>query len=105
MGQFTLHENSNRNTREAFPYLLDVQAPLLADLNTRVVVPVANRTSLTGKPISHLCPVIEYDGQAWVLYTQQLAGVPLTALGKEVADMSGYRNEIINAIDFLVTGV
>jgi toxin CcdB len=46
MSQFTVHKNKNPKSKSAFPYLLDVQSDLLADLQTRVVVPLAKLTAL-----------------------------------------------------------
>ena len=40
MPQFTVHRNQNRETVANYPLLLDVQRDLLADLATRVVVPL-----------------------------------------------------------------
>jgi len=104
MGQFTLHENPNPNTRKTFPYLLDVQASLLGELNTRVVIPVA-RLAPGDSPISHLCPVIEHEGECLVLYTQQLAAIPQSKMGVPLASLDDYRTEIIAALDFLLTGI
>lgn len=105
MAQFTLYINPNPRSKETYPYLLDVQAPLLQDLSTRVVIPMGKLPKRGAKPISHLCPVIEYDGSKWVLYTQELAGVPITKLGKPAGDLSHCRAEIISALDFLFTGI
>lgn len=105
MAQFTLYNNPNPRSKAIYPYLLDVQTSLLQDINTRVVIPIAKYSKRGIKPISHLCPVIEYAGEKWVLYTQELAGVPITHLGKPVGDMSHCRAEIISALDFLFTGI
>ena len=40
MSQFDVYENPNSETRQIFPYLLDIQADLLDNLPTRVVVPL-----------------------------------------------------------------
>lgn len=44
------------------------------------------------------------EGKACLVMTPQLAGVPVRELGEEVADLSPGRNEIIRAIDLLITG-
>ena len=48
MPQFAVHKNTNPATRAAVPLLLDVQNDLLADLATRVVVPLYPASSLQG---------------------------------------------------------
>ncbi len=40
MAQFDVFENPNEETKQAIPFLLDVQAELLDVLSTRVVVPL-----------------------------------------------------------------
>ncbi len=41
MGQFTLHENLSRDSKETYPYFVDVQNGLLDSLNTRLVYDVS----------------------------------------------------------------
>jgi len=45
MPQFTVCRNKNPQTSSAVPFLLDVQNDLLSDLETRVVVSIASRSS------------------------------------------------------------
>ncbi|MQP64074.1 plasmid maintenance protein CcdB [Niveispirillum sp. SYP-B3756] len=51
-------------------YVLDVQANLLRDLNTRMVVPLVAR-SQAPKPISRLNPIFRVMGEDFVMMTQQ----------------------------------
>ena len=60
MAQFDVYENSNPETRDIFPYLLDVQADILSDLPTRVVVPLVT-ASVLSKPIPTLNPRLEFN--------------------------------------------
>jgi toxin CcdB len=104
MPQFTVYENKNPSTRTAVPYLLDVQNDLLADLESRVVVPLCPAAAWKGKLLRTLMPVFEVDGQQVVLLTPQLAGIPRRELGPPVARLDRQRAEIVAALDFLVTG-
>lgn len=103
MSQFLVYRNPNKQTRSQVPYLLDLQAELLGGLNTRVVAPLLPASR--ARPARHLNPVFEVEGRAVVLSTAELAGVPLAALGEEVASLREHRDEIIAALDFLFTGV
>ncbi len=105
MGQFTVHRNPNPATAKAVPYLLDVQSELLSDLQTRVGVPLCPLPSLVGKPVSRLMPVFTISGEPCAMLTPQLAGVAKSALGAPVADLTSKRDDIVAALDFLVTGV
>lgn len=103
MAQFCVHRNANPATRLEFPLLLDVQNDLVAGLETRVVVPLRQLQSI--RPIRGLTPVLELDEHNYVVLTPQLAGIPKRLLGPQVADLSERRDEILAAIDLLLTGI
>jgi toxin CcdB len=105
MSQFAVHKNKNPKSKSAFPYLLDVQSDLLADLQTRVVVPLAKLTALRKKPMKDLTPVVDIDGGKYLLLVPQLAGIAANKLGPAVSNVSSHRDEIVAALDFLITGV
>ncbi|WP_256427080.1 CcdB family protein, partial [Vibrio cholerae] len=60
---------------------------------------------LEKKAPSHLCPMIHIEQGDFVILTQQMASVPTKILVEPVADLSTFRDEIISAIDFLITGI
>ncbi len=103
MAQFDLYSNPNPETSEAIPYLLDVQADLLHNLATRVVVPLYTATA-SGKAAAHLNPVFSFGQKILVLSTAELAGVAISDLGTHVGTLKEHRQEIIAALDFLFTG-
>lgn len=103
MAQFDLYRNTNPRTRDDIPYLLDVQADLLASLATRVVVPLFT-VSAMGKPVKHLTPGFSIANVDLVMSTAQLAGVDQKILGEKVGSLAEHREEIIAALDFLFTG-
>ncbi|MEK6748113.1 MAG: CcdB family protein [Pseudomonadota bacterium] len=104
MAQFSVYQNINPTTRNAFPLLLDVQADLLSDLRSRVVVPLRplNAQSI---PLTRLTPVFEILGARYLMLTPQLAGVALSALGAEAGSLRDHRTEIVAALDMLVVGI
>jgi toxin CcdB len=103
MAQFDVYENPNPDTKKTVPYLLDVQANLLEDLATHVVVPLVP-LSIMGKAARHLNPVFKIKKTNIVMSTAELAGVPVQILGEKVTSLSDNRNEIIAALDFLFAG-
>lgn len=105
MAQFSVHKNKNPKSKEAYPYLVDVQSDLLSTLSTRVVVPLTKLTALRKKPIRDLTPVVEVDGAKYLMLVPQLAGIAANDLGQIVGNLSAHRDEIVAAVDFLVTGV
>lgn len=105
MAQFTVHKNTNPQTRSAIPFLLDVQSDLLSDLETRVVVPLCPASAVRGKPLRGLTPVFQIEGESYIMLTPQLAGIPRNELGAAIGSLERNRFEIVAAIDFLVTGI
>jgi len=82
-----------------------VQSDLIAALGTRVVVPLCPAAAMTGRLLKTLTPVFEVDGEQYVMLTPQLAGIPERRLGTRVADLAQRREEIIAALDLLITGI
>jgi toxin CcdB len=103
MAQFDVYENSNPATKSTYPYLLDVQADLLNNLSTRVVVPLIAVAAM-GKAAKHLNPQFTIKRTSVVMSTAELAGVNLPVLGEKICSLKEQRNEIIAALDFLFTG-
>ncbi len=102
MAQFDLfrHARSKR-----YPFLLDIQADLLRDLATHVVVPLTPLKRLHGKPITRLNPVVTVDGVEHAILFQELAAIPVAAIGNAVGNLRSHRDDLIAALDLLFTGV
>ena len=105
MSQFEVFENKARASKDRIPYLIDVQNDLLSSLRTRVVIPLGRVELLANQAIGRLTPRLEIGGESVILLTPELAGVPTSVLGRRVAVLSNQRTAILDALDFLVTGV
>ena len=103
MAQFDVYTNPNPETKPAIPYLLDVQADLLTNLTTRVVIPLYS-VSAMGKAAKHLNPQFTIKRTAVIMSTAELAGVTVNSLGDKICSLKEHRNEIIAALDFLIIG-
>jgi toxin CcdB len=101
--QCDVHRNA-ADEFEAMPYLLDVQANLLADLETRVVVPLV-RAGAFGRTATRLHPVFTIEGERVVMATHMIAAVRRRELGDAVASLLEQRDTVIAAIDVLWSGV
>lgn len=98
MPRFTVYRNPDGEG-----HLLDVQANLLDDLNTRMVVPLLPLRSAP-KPAKTLNPVFEIAGDSVVMVTQFMASVPATLLKSPEFSLEASRNEITAALDLLFQG-
>lgn len=105
MPQFSLYKNKDKSTSRAYPFFVDVQSDLLNSLDTRIVIPLTPLELLEGSAPTHLCPIIHLEEGDFVILTQQTTSVPTKILKEEVNDLSAFRNEIIGALDFLITGI
>jgi toxin CcdB len=105
MPQFTVYKNKNPATRNTYPLLVDVQSNLLDQLQTRVVIPLTKVATLSKKPLVRLTPLLTIDGGDYLLLTPQLAGISKADLGTPVGNIDHYRDHIIAALDFLITGI
>jgi toxin CcdB len=103
MAQFDVYENQNPESKESIPYLLDLQADLLENLSTRVVVPLVTVAAM-GKAAKYLNPQFKIKRTTVIMSTAELAGVDLHVLGNKVCSLREHRFEIIAALDFLFTG-
>jgi toxin CcdB len=103
MAQFDVYLNPNPETKRTIPYLLDVQADLLNNLATRVVVPLIAASAMD-KAAKHLNPLFSVKRTKVIMSTAELAGVTINSLGDKVCSLKEHRNEIIAALVFLITG-
>ncbi len=104
MAQFEVYRNPNKASAQAVPFLLDVQSDFLSGFSTRVVVPLAPTESV-GKSAQRLHPQFQIDGVRMVMMTELLAAAPALALGASVISLASQRDDIIAALDFLITGI
>lgn len=105
MAQFDLYANPDKGSARTYPYLLEVQADLLAALATTVVIPLSKPAIVGGRPMAGLNPVVSFDGREWVVMTQELAAMRRNALGPRRGDLRHLRGEVVAALDLLLTGI
>lgn len=85
-------------------WLLEVQADLLRDLNTRVVVPLMPPAGAPA-PAARLNPQLSVAGAPHVMVTQFLSAVPVSILTGTPVSLVAQSDAIGNALDLLLTGV
>lgn len=57
------------------------------------------------KPARYLNPVFDVRGESVVLSTAELAGVRVQDLGEVVGSLADRHDEIVRAVDFLLSGI
>lgn len=100
MAQFDVYENLIEKSKQNIPYLLDIQNDILKDLTTRVVIPLV----ISNQSINFLNPKFTINQIDVILSTAEMASIPMEILGNKICSLKDKREEIIGAVDFLVTG-
>ena len=84
-------------------FLLDVQADLLDELDTRVIVPLLPETPKR-KPVRRLNPTFLIEGKSYVMYSQLLVALPKRMLTARRGNLSRHHDEIVAALDMVFQG-
>ncbi|PDT03978.1 hypothetical protein CO666_12615 [Rhizobium chutanense] len=82
---------------------IDLQANLLDDLPSRVMIPLHPVHELSWS-ISRLNPRFPIEGETYVMATQRMASVPVAEIGGVVANLTTDSDRIVAAVDFLFQG-
>lgn len=105
MRQFDVYPNPNPRTRDAYPFLVDIQSQLISELATRIVIPLGRRSRFGAESMAVLTPVIEYAGEQLLLLTPQIASIPSNLLRDPIGSLDHFRADIIASLDFALAGV
>ncbi len=105
MAQFYAYKNSNPATKKQYPYLLDIQSDLLAELRTTLVIPLSHAKIFAAMSLTRLNPSFTINGEAFIGITQDIAGIDRSQLRGKPYDLSVYRPEIVAAVDFVLSGI
>lgn len=103
--QYDVYPNPSPRMRDVYPYVLDVQSDLLKALATRMVVPLA----LTSLPASslprRLCPLLQVKGQSLMLVPFEAAPLDKRHLKSKVATVRERADDIVAAMDAVLSGI
>ncbi|MFT7009432.1 MAG: toxin CcdB [Colwellia sp.] len=105
MSQFDVYINPSKKSREAYPYIIDIQNALISDIATRIVMPLGRLNHFRNEKMDGLTPVVEYENEQFVLLTPQISSMSVKLLTNPVGSVESLRDEIIAAIDFAITGI
>lgn len=103
--QYDVYPNPSPRMRDVYPYVLDVQSDLLKALATRMVVPLA-MTSLPASSLPRrLCPLVQVKGQSLMLVPFEAAPLDKRNLKSKVATLRERADDIVAAMDAVLSGV
>jgi len=97
MARFDVHHGQGE------PLLLDCQTDLLDGIASRLMVPLY-RAERIGRKVPRLNPILRVAGHDMVMLTQSMGAVPIKLIGARVDSLSAEQDQIMNAIDMLLSG-
>ncbi len=101
MARFDIYKFDNKSV----PLVIDVQADLLADLKTCVVIPLVPEAIAKEEALPRLKPLLKIEGQNYILVTTDIGTITRNSLGKQITNVEAvHRQDIIEALDFLFQG-
>lgn len=105
MDQFDLYINPDNDTNKTYPYFVDIQNGVLDSLNSRVVIPLTPAGKSGKNYPDNLCPIVKIKNKNFAVLTHQLTSLSLSSLKQKECSLAASRDDIVAAIDFLVTGI
>ncbi len=99
MARFDVYHYSKK-----VPLVIDVQADLLAELRTRVVIPLLPQAQAKQEELPRLKPVIRVKGKKYILMTTDIGTLRVADLKEPVDNVEDQRQTIVDALDFLLQG-
>ena len=105
MAQFDVYKNPNPRTKKQYPYIVDIQNPVISELTTRIVIPLGKANLFDNELMDKLTPYLEFEREKLILLTPQIASVPVKILKDPIGTLKHLRDEIINSLDFSISGI
>ena len=105
MAQFEVYRNPSKTSSMFYPYLVDIQNNYLSDLDTRIVIPLGKAERFNKQIMQKLQLEIQYEEEDLVLMTPQIASISKKLLKLPIGSLANLNQEIINALDFAITGI
>ncbi|MGR3944297.1 type II toxin-antitoxin system toxin CcdB [Serratia marcescens] len=100
--QFKVYASKRESRYRLF---VDVQSDIIDTPGRRMVIPLASARLLSDKVSRELYPVVHIGDESWRLMTTDMASVPASVTGEEVADLRHRENDIKNAINLMFWGI
>lgn len=105
MAQFDVYENPSQTSKNYYPYLVDIQNNYIAELATRIVIPLGVAKHFENEVMTKLQFKVQHDDLDLILMTPQISSIPRSQLKKPIGSLEHLRQEIIDALDFAISGI
>jgi toxin CcdB len=105
MAQFDVYENPSKQSRKAYPYILDIQHSLIEDISTRVVLPLGDAVNFRNEELKGITPKVEFKGQNLLILIPQITSMSRKSLREPVGTLLHLGDEIVSSRDLVITGI
>ena len=102
MAQFDVHRNTGKY-KDAIPFVVVVQSSRFDDYRRRVVVPLVRKSAIGKLSHASFNPTFKIRGTPVVLHPLEIVSIPIEQLGDIVGSLSEEGQQIIAALDELVS--
>jgi len=102
MAQFDVHRNTGKQ-KEAIPFIVVVQSSQFDEYRRRVVVPLVRKSAIGRISHSSFNPTFKIRGTPVVLHPLEIVSVPMSQLGDFVESLNDESQQIIAALDELLS--
>jgi len=102
MTQFDVHRNGGPH-KDTIPFVVVVQSSQFDRYRRRVVVPLVRASALGKRELPHFNPTFKVRGMPVVLHPLEIVSVPLDQLGAKVGSLVESGQQIIAALDELLS--
>jgi toxin CcdB len=103
MAQFDVYTNPMVEQRSRIPYWLDLQSDHIAQLGSRVIIPLRTLSSM-GPRIEGLQPLVTVGKQELCADVPSIASFPARLLKTPHSSVATQRHDLITALDYLISG-
>jgi toxin CcdB len=102
--QYDVYLNPNPQSKDIYPYVIDIQSDLLTFLKTRLTVPLKSYTSKVNIP-KNLTPIFNVMGEDMLFISFFAQAMDKKHLKKSICSLNQHASEIVTAMDCLVSGI
>ena len=104
MAQYDVFTNPSHSAKEGIPDVVVIQSDLLDALPTRLTLPLAEPDATVKVP-TMLCPVIMVKGKRFHALAHYAAPLPAKLLRRRVDNVAAQSNDLVSAMDAVLSGI
>jgi toxin CcdB len=105
MPQWDVYANPSEGSRARMPYLVVLQSDLLAQLPTRLVMPLSRTGVASGRLPQRLVSTVEVGDETLLLKPHEVGTIEARQLREPVTNLRDQSHRIVDALDAVVSGV